>query len=219
MPILGQEDRILEYIIESGGITTDPRKVQAIVRWDTPRNIKDVQSFLRFANFYQRFIGEYSKIVEPLTNLTHKDKKFTWNPEAQRAFEELKQRFTESPILAFFDPERDVVIETDVSDHNIVGVISQPDNQGRLRPLAFYLKKLGPAECNYQIYKKELLAIVRVLKEWRQYMEGNKKTVKVITDHRNLEYFQTAKLNKQRQAQWSMELQRLDFKIQFRPGK
>ena len=98
-----------------------------------------------------------------------------------------------------FDPEREVVIETDASDHTIAGVISQPDDQ-RIRPLAFYSKKLGLAECNYQIYEKELLAIVTALKEWRQYVEGNKKTVKVITDHRNLEYFQTAKLNNRKQA-------------------
>ena len=133
-----KKTEFLGYIIEPGGITTDPRKVQAIVEWDTPRNVKDVQSFLEFANFYRRFIKEYSKIVEPLTSLTHKDKKFMWNPEAQKAFEELKQRFTESPILAFFDPEREVVIETDASDHTIAGVISAPDDQGRLRPLAFY---------------------------------------------------------------------------------
>ena len=214
-----KKTEFLGYIIEPGEITTDPRKVQAIVEWDTPRNIKDVQSFLGFANFYRRFMKEYSRIVEPLTSLTHKDKKFIWNPEAQKAFEELKQRFTESPILAFFDPEKEVVIETDASDHTIAGVISQPDDQGRLRPLAFSSKKLGPAECNYQIYEKELLAIVIALKEWRQYVEGNKKTVKVITDHRNLEYFQTAKLNNRRQARWSMELQRLDFKIHFRAGK
>ena len=113
----------LGYIIEPGGITTDPRKIQAIVEWDIPRNIKDVQSFLGFANFYRRFIKEYSKIAEPLTRLTHKNKKFAWNPEAQKAFEELKQRFIESPILAFFDPEREVVIETDASDHTIAGVI------------------------------------------------------------------------------------------------
>ena len=214
-----KKTEFLGYIIEPGGITTDPRKIQAIIEWDTPRNVKDVQSFLGFANFYRRFIKEYSKIVEPLTSLTHKDKKFTWTTEAQKAFEELKKRFTESPILTFFDPEREVVIETDASDHTIAGVISQPDDQGRLRPLAFYSKKLGPAECNYQIYEKELLAIVTALKEWRQYVEGNKKTVRVITDHRNLEYFQTAKLNNRRQARWSMELQGLDFKIQFRPGK
>ena len=93
-----KKTEFLGYIIEPGGITTDPRKVQAIVEWDTPRNIKDVQSFPGFTNFYQRFIKKYSKIVEPLTNLTHKDKKFVWNPAAQKAFEELKQQFTESPI-------------------------------------------------------------------------------------------------------------------------
>ena len=144
-----EKTEFLGYIIEPGEITTDPRKVRAIVEWDTPRNIKDVQSFLGFANFYRRFIKEYSKTVEPLTSLTHKDKKLVWNPKAQKAFEELKQRFTESPILAFFDPEREVVIEMNASDHTIAGVISQPDDQGRLRPLTFYSKKPGLAEYNY----------------------------------------------------------------------
>ena len=140
-------------------------------------------------------------------------------PQGPKSFRKLKRQFIKSSILAFFDPERGIVIETDASDHTIAGVISQPDDQGRLRPLAFYSKRLGPAEYNYQIYEKELLAIVTTLTEWRQYVEGNKKIVKVIRDHRNLEYFQTAKLNNRRQARWTMELQGLDFKIQFRSGK
>ena len=144
-----KKTEFLGYIIEPNGITIDPKKVQVIVNWEIPWNVKDVQSFLGFANFYRRFIKEYSKIAELLTKLTRKDTKFQWNPAARKAFEELKEQFINFPILAFFDPEREVVIETDVSDNTITGVISQPDNQGRLRPIAFFSKKLGPAEYNY----------------------------------------------------------------------
>ena len=97
-------------------------------------------------------------------------------------------------------------------------MLSQPDDAGILHPVGFFLKKHSPAECNYEIYDKELLAIVRAFEEWRPELEGAKSTIKVLTDHRNLEYFMTSKLLNRRQARWSEFLSRFNFKIIFQPG-
>src|SRR6201985_3987839 len=102
----------------------DPGKIQTVLEWRTPESVKDVQSFLRFANFYRRFIVGYSKLTRPLTDLTKKSEKFRWSTECERAFDELKQRFTSAPILRYFDPQL-CVIECDASDFPIGAILSQ----------------------------------------------------------------------------------------------
>jgi RNase H-like domain found in reverse transcriptase len=111
-----------------------------------------------------------------------------------------------------------VTVETDSSDYVSAGVLSQPDDAGVLHPVSFFSKKLSPAECNYEIYDKALLAIFRSFEEWRPYLESVPQRIQVLTDHRNLEYFMSTKLINRRQARWSEVLSRFDFHITFRPG-
>ena len=118
-----------------------------------------------------------------------------------------------------FDWDKPAVLETDASDYVCAGVLSQHDDDGVLHPIAFYSKKMTPAECNYEIYDKELLAIVRCLEEWSAELEMSQHEVKVLSDHRNLEYFMTTKKLNRRQARWSEFLSRFNFKIAYRPGK
>ena len=211
--------KFLGLIITNGGIHMDPAKVAAILEWKVPKTVKDIQSFLGFANFYRRFIRHFSKIVSPLTKLTRKGVKFNWNSKAQDAFDELKKAFTTAPILIMFDPEKPCVVETDSSDEVTGGVLSQKDDDGILRPVAYLSSRLSPTECNYDIYDKELLAITRAFEEWRAELEGAAHTIGVISDHKNLEYFMTTKQLSRRQARWSEFLSRFDFQIQYRPGK
>src|SRR5690606_20119807 len=117
----------LGLIVSTEGIKMDPAKVAAVVEWEEPQNVKDVQSFLGFANFYRRFINGYSRIVASLTNLTHKDKPFDFNDKCRNAFNQLKQAFTTAPILRHFDPEREIIVETDASDYVSAGILSQYD--------------------------------------------------------------------------------------------
>jgi hypothetical protein len=154
-----------------------------------------------------------------MVNLTKKGVQFLWNKSCQSAFKRLKQAFVDAPILRPFDWEKDVILETDASDYVSAGVLSQYDDQGVLHPVAFFSKKHSATECNYEIYDKELLAIIRCFEEWRPELEGTPSPVKVITDHRNLEYFTTTKLLNRRQARWSEFLSRFNFKILYRPGK
>ena len=186
--------KYLGMIISDSGCGVDPAKVATIQEWATPRNVKDIQSFLGFANFLRRFVQGYSGIAAPITRLTRKDTPFKWGREQQDAFDELKQAFTTAPVLRHFDPDLPTTIETDASDYVSAGIMSQPDREGRLHPVAYFSKKHSLAECNYEIHDKELLAIIRCFEEWRPELEGSPCPVRVLTDHRNLEYFITKKL-------------------------
>lgn len=134
----------------------DPAKVEAVQRWPVPRSVKEIQSFLGFANFYRRFIADYSGIVVPMTRLTRKDVPFVWGADAQSAFEFLKQSFSSAPILVHYHPNRPTILETDASDYAIAAILSQhlPETS-ELHPVAFFSRTMISAELNYEIYDKE----------------------------------------------------------------
>ena len=140
----------------------DPSKVSTVVDWPAPKHLKDVRSFLGFANFYRRFIKGL-RCHLPLTALTRKEQgkhvPFVCVPAQQDAFGRLKTASTTAPVLAHFDFDRRIVVETDASDYVSAGVLSQYDDQRILHPVAYFSKKHSPVECNYEIY--ELMAIVR----------------------------------------------------------
>jgi len=122
------------------------------------------------------------------------------------------------PIIAHFDAQRPVIIETDASDFALGAVLLQKDKENRLHQVAFHSRKFQPAEINYEIHDKELLAIVDAFKHWRRYCEGATHQVQVYSDHQNLEYFTTTKVLNRRQARWAQELAGIDFRIYYRPG-
>ena len=160
------------YMVSTEGIDMDPAKVSAIVDWLVPKTVKEVQSYVGFANFYRKFINKYSSLASPLTSLTRKIAKFGWSPETEAAFRSLKQAFTTAPILQHFQPSQPLTLEADASDFALGCILSQPSANGDLHPICFYSKKFTPAELNYPIYDKELLAVVAAFKQWRVYLEG-----------------------------------------------
>ena len=209
----------LELIIITEGVKMNSAKVSTIVKWLTLMNIKDVQSFLGFTNFYQRFIYGYSKLASPLTCLTKKDIPFEWTTECQSAFDALKKAFTSDVILCHYNLDLKIVVETDTSDYVSGGILSQYDKNDVLHPIAYFSKKHNSAECNYEIYDKELMAIVRTFKEWCPELEGSTYLIDVITDHKNLEYFMFTKQLSCHQAHWSEFLSCFNYHITYRPGK
>jgi len=228
-----KEVKYLGLIVTTDGIKMDPGKVAAIRDWQIPESVKDVQQFIGFAGFYRRFIANFSERVRPLNELTNGDtylsragkkktryKPFKWTSECQHAFDDLKAAFELAPVLAHFDHNKETWIETDASDFVTAGVLSQMHG-GVLRPVAFFSKKMSPAELNYQIYDKELLAIVRSFEIWQPEVASvaPENPVKVYTDHRNLEYFMKNQKLTRRQARWAEFLSEFNFRIQFRPGK
>jgi RNase H-like domain found in reverse transcriptase/Reverse transcriptase (RNA-dependent DNA polymerase)/Integrase zinc binding domain/Chromo (CHRromatin Organisation MOdifier) domain/Retrotransposon gag protein/Zinc knuckle/Retroviral aspartyl protease len=210
--------KFLGYVISPEEIQTDQAKVKTIQEWPQPQNVRDVQSFLGLANYYRKFIKGYSKIATPLTRLTRKDQEWEWKQEQEKAFRELKGQFSKEPVLAMYDPEKEITLETDASDYAIGAVLSQPDQNGKLHPVMFHSRKFLPAEINYDVHDKELLAIVDAFEVWESYLSGTKHQVKVITDHQNLTYFTTTKKLSRRQARWSEKLQHCNFAIQYRKG-
>ena len=188
------------YMVSKQGIGMDPSKVNAILDWPTPKNIKEVKSFLGFANFYRKFILHYSSLTTPLTSLTRKGVKFSWSSQADEAFRALKLAFTSAPILQHFQPDLPLTIEADASDFALGCILSQPSPDGSLRPICFYSSKFTPTKLNYPIYDKELLAVVSAFQQWRVYVEGAVLAVSVYTDHKNLEYFSTPRTTSRRHA-------------------
>ena len=197
----------------------DPTKIEAVVEWAIPRHLKQVQAFLGFINFYRRFIKDFSKIAKPLVHLTRIDEPFNWTPACQAAFSELKRRVTEAPVLAHFSPSRETFVESDLSDYVSAGVLSQRGEDRLIRPVAFFPKSLLPAECNYEKYDKELLAIIKCFEQWRPELQSTELPIKVLTDHKSLEYFMTTKKLNRRQARWAEFLADFNFVITYQAGK
>jgi len=201
--------------------------VETVRNWSREKKTKngrlnklfEVKQFLGFCNYYQWFIPRYSEKAEPLTNLTKKDEPFVWGSEQQLAFETMVTAFTTAPILRHFDHKWEVITETDSSDYVSAGVLFQRDDEGVLHPVAYFSKKHLFAECNDDIYDKELMAIIKALEQWRPECEGTAYPLQLITDHKNLEYFMTKKLLNRRQARWSEFLTCFDYQIVYRPGK
>jgi hypothetical protein len=197
------------------------KKVATIQHWTAPKKVKDVQSFLGFANFYRRFIEGFSKVCRPLTELTKNTTQYIWSEECQQSFDLLKRKFMEAPILVHFFPNRPTIVETDASDFALGAILSQevPKEEGSgLHPVAFHSRKFKPAEINYDIHEKEMLAIVVAFKEWEHMLKSTESEITVFTVHKNLEYFATTKVLTRRQARWAEHLAEYNFKVVYRPG-
>ncbi len=212
--------QFLGYHIDSSGIRMDEGKVEAIKTWPQPTTIKELQRFLEFSNFYRRFIQNYSTLTNPLTNLLrNKPKSLSWSIADKEAFEKLKTSFTQIPILIHPDPGRPFIVEVDASTTGVGAFLSQQQgNPSRLHPCAFFSRKLSPAERNYDIGNRDLLAIKLALEEWRHWLEGAKHPFTVLTDHKNLQYLREAKRLNPRHARWALFFTPFNFKITYHPG-
>ncbi|KAK3559672.1 hypothetical protein QTP86_013919, partial [Hemibagrus guttatus] len=210
----------LRYVIYRHGVELDVVKVQAVTEWPAPTSVRELQRFLGFANFYRRFIRNYSLVASPLTSLLKgKPKKLTWTDLAWSAFQQLKNCFTMAPILRHLDPDLPFVVEVDASSSGLGVVLSQPHGEpSKLHPCAFYSRKLTSAEVNYDIGNRELLAIKAALEEWRHGLEGACHPLQVLTDHCNLEYLWGAKRLNPRQARWVIFFTRFAFTVTYLPG-
>lgn len=210
--------KYLGFIVEAGrGVRVDPEKIKAVQLWEKPKTVRGVRGFVGFANYYRDFVPDFSSEALPLTALTKKDTPFVWTSECEAAFERLKALLLSAPVLAQWDPDRKTVLETDSSGYAIGGALSQYDDEGMLRPVAFFSKKNNSAESNYPIHDKELLAVIRCLDHWDSELRSVEK-FEVWTDHKNLEYFQKKQQLSERQVRWAEKLSRYNMTITYRPG-
>lgn len=212
--------KYLGFYVSTEGLEVDPEKVQDVLNWARPTSVKGVRGFLGFCGFYRKFIRNYGRIARPLDRLTQKNRVFEWTPECQEAFETLRRAVTEAPVLHYFHTNRSTKVETDSSDGVTGGILSQLDPvTGNWHPLAFFSKTMNPAECNYEIHDKEMLAILQAFQQWRVELQSVEEPVKVYSDHQSLEVFMRSKKLTARQARWAEYLSQFNFQLEYRTGK
>ena len=199
-------------------IEMDPTKLNGIRNWPTPTKVKDICSFLGFANFYRKFISNYSNIAQSLLDLTKKDTLWNWNNSCQNTFNRLKNCFLTKPVLHLPDTSKPFTIATDASKYASGGILLQTDSNGDWHPCSYLSQLFGPAEWNYDIYDRELLAIICGLKTWHHYLQGSSSPVQVFTNHKNLTFFKEAQKLNRRQAQWMLDLANYNLKLIHVPG-
>ena len=160
-----KEVEFLGVVIRPGGVRMQKEKVDRVLSWLTPRSAKDVQKFMGLANYYRRFVQDFSRVAKPLNMLVGKNRKWEWRAEQKKVFEELKRGFTTELVLVVPDRDQEMRVEADASDYVTRGMLSVKGADGKWRPVVFISKSLSPAERNYKIHNKEMLAVIRCLED------------------------------------------------------
>jgi hypothetical protein len=209
----------LGMILENGTVTMDPVKVAGVAKWKEPKNVKDIHKFLGFCNFYHRFIRGFSQIAKPLNNLLKKGVKWAWEKAEQDTFDKLKKQVTEEPVLMQLDQKKQFEIEVDASNYAIGAVLMQKGEKDILHPVAFFSKTMNDTQRNYDVYNRELLALVEMFRHWRHYLHSVAHKVKVHTDHANLLYWKNPGDHNRHVACWHRELMDYNFELVHISGK
>ena len=222
------EQRRMEFlgvVLENGTIQMDPAKVKGVESWPQPRTVRDVRAFLGFTGFYQYFVPNYSIIARPLIDLTKKATPFHWDPPQQQAFLTLKGHMCSQPVLKQPNYDKPFFLATDASAYGVGAVLSQEgDFNPRTKkfvqqPVAYYSATFTPTERNYDIYERELLAVIKALEHWRPHLAATEEPVTVLTDHANLTFWKNPRKVNRRVARWFSFLQDYNLVIKHVPGK
>ena len=174
----------LGHVLDKTGIRPDPKKLEAVRDWERPMTVSQVRSFTAFCNYYRKFVKNFAEVAKPLYRLTSKGVKFTWEEEHEDAFQLLKTRLLQAPILAFPNFRHPFVIDTDASETALGAVLSQIID-GEERPIAFESRVLSKMEVNYATTKREALGIVQAMQWFRPYIYASQCIVR--TDHASLQ--------------------------------
>ncbi|GJR84172.1 reverse transcriptase domain-containing protein [Tanacetum coccineum] len=207
-----KEVQFLGHVVNRDGIHVDPSKVESVKNWKTPESPTEIRSFLGLAGYYRRFIENFSKIAKPLTLLTQKNKAYVWGDKQEEAFQILKEKLCNAPVLALPDGPDDFVVYCDASKQGFGCVLMQ---QGKV--IAYASRQLKIHENNYTTHDLELGAVVFALKIWRHYLYGTKSVI--YTDHKSLQYIFDQKELNMRQRRWIELLSDYECEIKYHPGK
>ncbi|GJU93524.1 putative reverse transcriptase domain-containing protein [Tanacetum coccineum] len=206
------DGKFLGHVINGNGIHVDPSKIEAVKNWKALRTPTEVRSFLGLAGYYRRFIENFSKIAKSLTILTQKCKTFDWGEEQELAFQTLKDKLCNAPVLALPDGPEDFVVYCDASRIGLGCVLMQ-----RGKVIAYASRQLKIHEKNYTTHDLELGAVVFALKIWRHYLYGTKSVI--YTDHKSLQHIFSQKELNMRQCFWIELLSDYDCETRYHPGK
>ena len=204
----------LGHIIDENGIRPDPEKISALVNFKV-KNVKSLRGFLGLASFYRRFVPEFAAIAHPLHVLLKKNSTWSWKEQQELAKTELVNRLVSSPVLAHFDENIDVCVQTDASLVGLGAVLTQDSGDGP-RPIAYISRRLTEAESKYHANELECLAIVWALKKLRHYVYGRR--FSICTDSSAVRWLWSKKEVNGKFARWILSLQEFDFEIRHVKG-
>lgn len=207
----------LGHVISKSGIGVDPSKTDAVRTFPTPKNQRDVRSFLGLANFYRRFVKDFSKIATPLNRLLQKECQFIWTDLCQDAFDKLKQALITAPMLHYPNLNDQFCLTTDASDVSLGYILSQKDKENKERVVAYGGRSLRPDERKWTVTEKECLAVVEGIKAYREYLSHRRFTV--YTDHKALQWLNNMKDPSNRLGRWALKLQEYQYDIIHKEGK
>jgi RNase H-like domain found in reverse transcriptase/Reverse transcriptase (RNA-dependent DNA polymerase) len=213
--------------ITQGEVQMDDTKVEKVRNWRPPTNVTEVQKFLGFTGYYWYFIKDYSKIARPLLQLTHLMSTWHWNEDEQTAFETLRQAMISKPVLRQPIFTKPFFLLMDASAYGMGAILSQeggsltsnPSQKLKLYPVTYYSATFTQIECNYDIYERELLAIIKAISHWQPNLIWTKEPFTILTDHTNLLHWKLPRKLNRRTARWHGELQDYNFKLHHVPGK
>lgn len=217
--ILPQKLELLGRVVTKDGISVDPKKIKVINEWPPPSNVHELRSFLGHAWYHQNFIHKYSEITAPLRHLEQKGTEFKWSNEAHKAFQKIKDAHMSAEVLAFPNYDLPLIIDTDASEEGIGALISQVQEDGSERPIAYAARPLRGAQCTiYTVYVKEMLALGWALEYFEPYIYGKKFLVR--TDNVGLSWLKTTKNLRGPMTRWLERIMEfLSFDIEHRQGK
>ncbi|KAL2253797.1 UNVERIFIED_CONTAM: Retrovirus-related Pol polyprotein from transposon [Sesamum indicum] len=206
-----KEVEYLGHVISCQGVATDPLKIECMINWPVPTNVKALRGFLGLTGYYRRFIQNYGVISKPLTSLLKNDS-FGWNEDAEKAFNHLKELMVSAPVLAMPDFSQSFIVETDASGKGIGAVLMQGG-----KPISYLSKALAPKNLGLSTYEKEFLALLLAVTRWRHYLLGNHFIIR--TDQKSLKHILDQRIDSVLQQKGVTKLFGLSYEVQYKKGK
>lgn len=213
--LFARQVNFLGHVVSGSGIQADPEKTRVVANWPRPRNLSELRSFVGLCSYYRRFVEHFASIAKPLSQLTEKDRPFEWNTAQEEAFQELKRRLISAPILAAPLNDELYVLDTDASLVGL-GAVLQQEQKGQLKVIGYASRTLTPAERNYSTTKREMLAVIYGLKQYRQFLLGRHFQLRV--DHSALTFIRRTPEVMGQAARWLDLIEEFDFDIVHRAG-
>ena len=212
------EIHYLGHMLSKSGIKPAPSNIDTINNFPVPNTMRRLRRFVGMANFFRKFIPNFSSIVAPLTDLTKKtNDKFKWNSEADRAFQIIKDKLLSNPVLMYPDFDEEFYLFTDASLVSIAGVLMQLDKNDSLHPISYFSRKLKQNEVKWPIMQLECYAIVESIKHFKNYLYG--KQFVILSDNKPLQEFVKLDHPGERIARWMLQLSEYDFSFRHIQGK
>ena len=212
-----QTIKYLGHLVSAEGLRPDPDKVKAMQNLKAPTNVKEVRSVVGSTSYYRRFIQDYAEIAKPLIALTKKNTIFSWGPDQQRAFDTLKAKLMEAPVLAYADPSKPYRLYTDASKYCVGAVLTQPDDEGQgEKPIYFLSHQLSAQQQNWPTIEREMYGIIYAVSKLRHYLIDA--TFTVVTDHQPLKHLFTSEMHNARVQRWAVMLEEYNFDVEWTKG-